>query len=170
MEKIKSNEETFDISKLPHSFIEYGKSIEREETSLRIAVNLLAENLPIDLIVRTTGLPKEQVFELKKNWNAGKKEGEVEIKERIAQNLIAGNIPIDIIIRTTDLSKEKIIDLKKALDEDQKVGFEEGREVGREITRELISFKLLKEHIPDNLIGNFTGIDQKDLEQLKNKL
>src|SRR5690625_415410 len=117
MEKTKSNEETFDISKLPHSFIEYGKSIEKEKTSLRIAINLLSENLPIDLIVRKTGLSQKQVVELKKNWNAGKNEGETEIKERIAQNLIAGNIPIDIIIRTTDISKEKILDLKKALEE-----------------------------------------------------
>ena len=170
MEKIKSNEETFDISKLPHSFIEYGKSIEREETSLRIAINLLAENLPIDLIVRTTGLPKEQVLELKKNWDEGKKEGEVEIKEKIAQNLIAGNIPIDIIIRTTDLSKEKILELKAALDEGRKEGFEEGRKKGRKETREIISLSLIKERIPDNLISNFTGIDQKDLEKLKEKL
>jgi len=67
MAKLKGNQETFDISKLPDSFVEYGKSIGREENKVQVVLKMLEKDMSIDLIVELTDLPKEKVLELKNN-------------------------------------------------------------------------------------------------------
>ena len=80
MAKLKKDDDTFDLSKLPDSFVEYGKSVGRKEglkegmkegmkegwaeNNIQIAKRMLDKGLSIDLIMEITELTKDKIREI----------------------------------------------------------------------------------------------------------
>ncbi|HLS06725.1 MAG TPA: hypothetical protein VK079_02140 [Bacillota bacterium] len=70
MAEIKKDQESFDISSLPISFVEWGKEVGREEgreaEQERVALKMLQENISLEVIMKVTELDEEQLNKLKK--------------------------------------------------------------------------------------------------------
>ena len=68
--QIKKDEETFDISSLPISFVEWGKEIGREEgeeLSLKqVAIKMLQDGMQIEKIMKYTILSRKRIEKLKR--------------------------------------------------------------------------------------------------------
>jgi len=74
MAEIKKDQDSFDISSLPISFVEWGKEVGREEGRVegreaeqeRVALKMLQENISLEVIMKVTELDEEQLNKLKK--------------------------------------------------------------------------------------------------------
>src|SRR5690625_5215071 len=92
MAKLKKDDDTFDLSKLPDSFVEYGKSVGRKE-----------------------GLKEGMKKGMKEGKKEGKKEGWAENNIQIAKRMLDKGLSIDLIMEITELTKDKIREIESNL-------------------------------------------------------
>lgn len=67
MAEIKKDEETFGISSLPISFIEWGKEEGWKANQEHVAMKMLQENFSTEMIMKLTGLDENRIEEIKKS-------------------------------------------------------------------------------------------------------
>src|SRR5690625_108024 len=92
MAEIKKDQESFDISSLPISFVEWGKEVGREEG-------------------RVEGREKGR----EEGRKEGRKEGREAEQERVALKMLQENISLEVIMKVTELDEEQLEKLKEKL-------------------------------------------------------
>jgi predicted transposase/invertase (TIGR01784 family) len=80
----------------------------------------------------------------------------------LIETVIVGHFP--------DLSRKELAKMLKIKDFRETRVYQEGREEGREATREEIALRLLKKSLPTNEIASLTGLSAKQVEKLRKQI